>query len=400
MSTRPTTFRPLVDGAEREAALATTATIVTQLRGLDRDRLPVTLYEGAAGQALLFGALAELWPDRDYEEDARQLLERAAAGLAEQTIDAGLFEGYTGVAFATAHLGPLLYEEPSEEVLVEIDDSLRELINAPPTDLASDVMGGLAGFVIYGLSASGERGLALARAAIAELTRRAVREDGRAAWTTGSLPPSFNLGTGHGQPGVLVALAAAVRAGIDAQNARQLLDDGAAWLLARMRDDREYAFDRYFAAGYVQERPTRLGWCYGDASTAAALACIGTALDEPRWVTVARDLGLRAAARAPDSVGIVDAGLCHGAAGLLHIFNRLWQYTDEPRFAEVARAWLRRTLAYATARDGFDPLTGLDWEPPQVGGLVTGSAGVAAALAAATSDREPWWDRALALSLP
>jgi hypothetical protein len=104
---------------------------------------------------------------------------------------------------------------------------------------------------------------------------------------------------------------------------------------------------------------------------------------------------------------VVDAGLCHGAAGLAHIYNRAWQATGDGFFAEAARAWLGRALAMRQeiegAPHGFTAfLPGRDgklaWMPDAA--LLTGAGGVALALMAAATAVEPCWDRILLVSLP
>ena len=116
------------------------------------------------------------------------------------------------------------------------------------------------------------------------------------------------------------------------------------------------------------------------------------------------DLALLAARRPPEETGVVDAGLCHGAAGLGHLFNRLYQATDEPKLADAARYWFGRALEMrspGSAGAGFsallEPHSKL-WRPEP--GFLTGAAGVGLALLAATSDVEPAWDRLLLLSVP
>ncbi|HEX7277236.1 MAG TPA: lanthionine synthetase LanC family protein, partial [Acidimicrobiales bacterium] len=89
-----------------------------------------------------------------------------------------------------------------------------------------------------------------------------------------------------------------------------------------------------------------------------------------------------AAARPIQDAGVVDAGLCHGAAGLLHVSNRLYQATGDERQAAAARRWLEPALTLPVAGAGF----------------LEGRAGVGLALLAATTDVEPEWDRILLLS--
>jgi lantibiotic modifying enzyme len=106
-----------------------------------------------------------------------------------------------------------------------------------------------------------------------------------------------------------------------------------------------------------------------------------------------------AAARPPDQTGVVDAGLCHGSAGLAHLFNRMYQMTAEPILADAARFWVERTLESCSAALSQDA-TGTDaargaWKGP---GLLEGAAGVALALEAACTTAEPIWDQMLLVS--
>jgi hypothetical protein len=62
----------------------------------------------------------------------------------------------------------------------------------------------------------------------------------------------------------------------------------------------------------------------------------------------------REAARRPvEGSGAVDAGLCHGSAAMLNIFNRFFQATGEAVFADAAHTWLERTLALKTPGQGI-----------------------------------------------
>ena len=102
---------------------------------------------------------------------------------------------------------------------------------------------------------------------------------------------------------------------------------------------------------------------------------------------------------------VTDAGLCHGAAGLGHLFNRLYQATDDETLAEAARFWFRYTLelrrpgegvagfpSWRSNRDG-----GMSWQADA--GFLTGASGVALALLGAVTTLEPSWDRVLLSSI-
>jgi hypothetical protein len=255
-----------------------------------------------------------------------------------------------------------------------------------------DLIAGLVGLGVYAL----ERRVRGSRSDLLEvivdrLSERAQPAEPGVAWWT---QPQFlgpevhrdypdgwcNLGLAHGRPGVIALLGAAARVGV--ARARPLLDRAVAFLLSRQlpagglgrfgatRDDREV---------------TRAAWCYGDPGVAIALFGAGRDAREPEWERHALDLARLAARRPADRCGVVDACLCHGAAGLAHIFHRFYRATGEPEFRAAATDWFERTLAMR--RDWADNTT-----------LLAGSAGIGLALLAASTDVEPAWDRLLLCS--
>src|SRR5262249_35842253 len=121
------------------------------------------------------------------------------------------------------------------------------------------------------------------------------------------------------------------------------------------------------------------------------------------WEHAGLDIALRAAQRTPDQAGVVDAGLCHGAAGLGHLFNRLAQASKEARLIDAARFWFEQTLAMSRPGQGVGGFQA--WGPAPNGELawwadpsfLTGAAGIGLALLAAATDVEPCWDRVLLL---
>jgi hypothetical protein len=182
------------------------------------------------------------------------------------------------------------------------------------------------------------------------------------------------------------------------------LDKSLAWLLAQeLPRGAEGCFARAVAPGIPRE-PARLAWCHGDAGVAAALLVAARAIQEPALERVSLRIALRAAARSEATAGVVDAGLCHGAAGVAHIFHRIYLATGEERIATAARAWFKRALAMRNPGRGFGGF--LTYGPVGEGklgrcgqpGFLSGSAGVTLALLAATTGDDPVWDRALLLS--
>jgi hypothetical protein len=122
---------------------------------------------------------------------------------------------------------------------------------------------------------------------------------------------------------------------------------------------------------------------------------------------LAVELALLAAARPADAAGVRDAGLCHGSAGLGHLFNRLYQETGEPRLAEASRRWFQAALEFRQPGVGLAGYRAFTMDEAGIqegwrddGGLLEGVAGIGLALLGALSDFEPAWDRVLMLSAP
>ena len=112
----------------------------------------------------------------------------------------------------------------------------------------------------------------------------------------------------------------------------------------------------------------------------------------------------RARLREPiDEAAVLDTGLCHGAAGAAHLFNRLWQATDDDAFARAAMRWFERTLEMRSALPlaGFPGRALTDnverWLPD--GSLLNGAAGTGLVLHALITDAEPTWDRMILTDL-
>src|SRR5262249_11510965 len=145
---------------------------------------------------------------------------------------------------------------------------------------------------------------------------------------------------------------------------------------------------------------SRLAWCYGDLGVAAALLGAGLAIEHAEARDEGLALALDCAARSYQDAHITDAGVCHGAAGIAHLFNRMAQATGEPRLHDAAVTWIDHTLAMRTD----EPLAGFPANNPDDDGrrhyvpdatLLTGAGGVALVLHAACSEVEPAWDRLL-----
>ncbi|HEX6202964.1 MAG TPA: lanthionine synthetase LanC family protein [Thermoanaerobaculia bacterium] len=412
-------WRPLLDGALAERAHETVLAVAEALRdpaAMPAEAATPGLSRGHAGRAVLFAYLAEALGEPAWGDAAGDALDAAVEALGEQTVGPGLFGGFAGVGWAVEHLAGRLF--PAAEAAAateEIGTTLAGLLAAGwpgPYDLI-DGLAGFALFALEGLPRPEPR--RLLEQVLAEIGRRAVSGVGGRTWFT---PPELvparqrelapagyhNLGLAHGVPGVIAVLARAVESGVGGEAAHADLSAAVAWLLAREQPPSAGScYANWLPAGDAAAPPetTRIAWCYGDLGVAAALSLAAQAAGRDDWAAAALRVARRAAARPAEGSGVLDAGLCHGAAGAAHLFARLAAASGDAALAQAARRWYAAALDLRRAGEGDAGY--LSWEPARGGwtadrGFLAGAAGIALALAAAIAPAEPGWDRMLGIS--
>lgn len=414
-------WQPLLHGADAERALQAVREIAAELPAAEIESpfRNASLAGGQTGNALFFAYLALHTGDEGAADLAADLLDKSSEQLAETPLPPTLYTGFPGVAWTLEHLQGRLFEpaDDGEDPAIEIDEALIPPLDRTPWRGEYDLISGLTGVGIYALERLPRPSAAAVLSRIVDrLAETAETMEDGAAWFT---PPeqlpewqreyhprgNYNMGVAHGLPGVLPVLAGACAAGVNVERARPLLDANVRWLLARRLGPDEKSCYSHTYAPWETPTSSRLAWCYGDPGIAASLLATARAVGEKDWEREALDVGLHSAACPESTSGIRDAGLCHGAAGLGHLFNRMYQTTGEERFAEAARFWFEQALGYrqdglgiAGFRSwGTTPDGTMDWRTEP--GFLEGVAGIGLALLGAISEVEPAWDRILAISV-
>jgi hypothetical protein len=391
-----------------------------------------SLADGPAGLALFFHYLDRLRPGQGHDEQALQHLETAIAATAETMTAPGLYGGFSGVAWVLEHLTGRLLEAPApgeDDPGEEVATALTAYLGHTPWLDDYDLISGLVGLGVWAVERAPRSGGEDAAASIVRrLGELAERHDGGVTWRSSPerMMPSeaanypqgnFNLGVAHGVPGVIGILGEMVAADLPAAGAagegtaRELLAGAVKWLLEQRLPAGSVSCFSYSVAPGVEPVPARLAWCYGDPGVSLALLSAARAAGEPEWERQAVAVARAAAARDPDRGGVLDGGLCHGAAGLAHLYNRLFQATGEPLFKAAALAWIERLMAQRRPGQGiagwqaWRPIGEITGPDPELGwvddrGLLTGAAGIGLVLLGAVSPVEPAWDRVLLASAP
>jgi lantibiotic modifying enzyme len=384
-------WRPILEGAAASEARAIARAIGESLQHrTGEDRGGAALGASQADRALFFSYLALADQAGDRSELAARCLEEAFHFVATTTLGPDLFGGFTSVAWVMQHLAGA---GMSGAVDVDsIDEALEDLLEEDDPEQPFDLLSGLAGFGVYFLEqlpgVAARRRVTLV---VDRLARTAVEDGPGLTWRT---PPSllplfnqdprlghhYNVGVSHGVGGVLGFLAGAHAAEIAPARTGPLIEGAARWVLAqKLPPPSPSRYPAWVIAERGAARPTRLAWCYGDIGLAAALLVASRATGDGTLRREAIELGCDAARRSVEHTGVADAGLCHGASGIAHLFNRMFQATGVETLREASVRWFDHLIRMPRPRDD--------------GSLLLGDPGVALALLAAATPVEPGWDR-------
>jgi lantibiotic biosynthesis protein len=408
MSWRPVLVGDLAEQAER----AVTA-ISEGLKEPTPDVRGYSLSTGYAGVALFFGYLSKARADEALAELASNYLSQAFDSAAEAESPAlGLFSGLSGLAWTWQHLGRLLHGEASPADTEELDEVILEAVRASPWQWEWDLVYGLSGIGLYVLDHPVRSFAEEAAGQIVDrLAELAIRCPQGIAWRT---PPElmtpdnarkypagrFDQGVAHGVPGVLGFLGKTCEKGIAVEKANDLLDRALAWLYGNLRAEDGGSRFTYFPPDMADARSA---WCYGDPGVSAVLLQIGTSPGKAACRELAVSVACKAACRPAGQSSVADSSLCHGAAGLGHIYNRLFHATGEATLANAARSWFEKALEMRRPGEGIGGY--LNWWPEveewhSESGFLVGAAGIGLALLSAIYPIEPLWDTPLLLPGP
>lgn len=372
----------------------------------------------AVDRALFWAYAAGALGDPDSEEQLARASEEMAARIDLGFGTPGLFAGLAGAGWVVQHIAS--DDAASRGFLALVDDDLVAALSAGSWSDHYDLVAGLVGFGVYFLerlrSAAGLPAAIEGLCRIVEHLDRASEEhpDGLAWHTRPELLPPWqrerhpdgyhDLGLAHGIPGIVALLGAITGTPAATPRCGELLAGATRWILAqRLGAGSRGRFPSTAVSPPGSGQPARLAWCYGDPGVALALWGASRRAGPPALEAEARALATGCARRVPEESGVVDACLCHGAAGVAHILNRCYQASGDPVLRSAAVAWFERTLAMRRPGEGaagFLTYKG-DRDPSWVGAtdLLEGAAGIGLALMSALG-ADPGWDRLLMCEVP
>ncbi len=372
-------WSPVLSGIPAAEAQALVDEIVTVLLAtLDQTADALVLAE----LGLLFATVSQR---RELAIDFSALLQRII-DAARATVLRPVLTGSLGYGLTLQQTLTLLGS--NEDVCSYIDVGLA----ATMTQLQEerfDLLHGISGRLLYLLERPVTPLNEKSRELLLQQLSAKAQHDARGAFWQGTAGTAIDLGVAHGTAGIISVLAGVVARGWGGSREEALLRSALEWLWSHHATRGAYRFP--FVAGGDDGR---LAWCYGDLGIATALERSGSALHEPVWHARAEELAQSAAKVTVEQSHVLDASLCHGAAGAGLLFAALARSLPSESLREASSAWFARVRSY---RQPDAPLAGFRFRRPNgwfdEPNLLEGAVGIALALETATSESEPAWLR-------
>jgi len=301
-------------------------------------------------------------------------------------------------------------ETDTDEILAELDEYLYKLMIEDLKNHNFDYLHGASGIALYFTKRKQSKKISeYLNDYIDILSKISIKEGLSIKWiseiNSSKNEKFYNPSMSHGMASLISILSKIYSLGISKLKIKTLLAGAINYLLSIEQNINIYYsyFPNSINIKTGQKATSRLAWCYGDLGISIAIWNASQAVKNKEWETKALEILHYSTTRKDlDKNFVSDAGLCHGTAGIAHIFNRMYINTKDIKFKETANYWYTETLKMANHKKSLSGFKA--WHTEKYGGwqeefgFIEGIAGIGLTLISTISDIEPAWDEILLLS--
>jgi lantibiotic biosynthesis protein len=370
----------------------------------------IGLLTGLSGEAISLLYYAQLTQNQSYYDLGCSVIEKIIDKIPASTVSHTHCAGLAGFGWSLMHLDSYnLLDIDLSTLLEEVDAFLENSIQINMHQGNWDFLHGALGTALYFLKRRKYTGKAdeILRIFIRSLEAKAICEKDAVKWPSrgnAEKPVVFNISLSHGMSAVIAFLSKLYKEGIECRKVKKMIQGTVSYILQQQLDTKKYAsnFPSYSIESHDVLTSSRLAWCYGDLGIASTLWMAGESLENNGWKEKAVDVFLHAATRTNrEEMEIRDGGLCHGTAGIAHVFNRAYRNTGMIEFASARNHWLAETQKMAIYEDGLAGYKA--WNGQEKGylsetNLLEGIAGIGLSYLTALHPEYMAWDECLLLS--
>lgn len=164
---------------------------------------------------------------------------------------------------------------------------------------------------------------------------------------------NYDISLSHGMTGIILVLLKIYERNIARDLTKELIFKSINYVLTTQIKGRSHClFPSSVRSGKPQ--PSRLAWCYGDLNVGWCLWKAGKVFGDTYWLQNSlRIFHNCARRRTAEETSVIDAGFCHGSAGLAYFFKRIYEETGDEVFWETAEFWLSDLLKKNVFKDSM-----------------------------------------------
>ena len=319
------------------------------------DTTDIGVLSGSAGLALFHFYYNAYTPNEISEDIGSDIIATIVTSINEGYNFHTFCGGIAGAAWTVELLNELDFIEVNTDALLSpLDDYLKHIVNLDERENFYDFLHGLIGIGYYFLkryknTASIEhkvRYKEMLVEMISKLEETAKQSDHGVYWESYLIKTEglrgCNLSLSHGLASIINFLSRLADEPAFSEQTIPLLKQAVTHTLSYKKEQADASFfPDWITNENVESQSNRLAWCYGDLGVAISLWRAGTVTKDKEVENTAIQLLEYAASRRDvEETRIVDAGLCHGAFGVMHIFDYMFKETGISLFKEAADYWI------------------------------------------------------------
>ena len=372
----------------------------------------IGLLSGTAGSLFLLCYYSEYTSNETYLDIVAQRITDAFDIINDtQFSNLTYSSGLTGFLWTLKNLNTHQYLDLD---LSEVEDSAQPLLSdfmmQKLEEGEYDFLHGALGVANYFLDTENSSSIALLNDFNKKFLATAIRnekENTRSFFSTvntgDALTPVVNLSLSHGMASIVYYLQRCLKnKHIATEEIKEALNQVIAFYRKNQNDIEVQA--SYFPSWINNQAPhvnARLAWCYGDLGVGHVFSLAADTLNDPELKAYSIQILKNTLTRLdPVKESIKDAGMCHGAAGLVKMYRTIQFATGIASFNTAAEHWLKITLEQADHTNGYAGYKTYEEEKGWKNdcGLLEGVTGIGIVFLEELMGKRLSWDKALLLS--
>jgi len=358
--------------------------------------------------ALFYHYLNTITPNSKYENKLEEIINSILFDLKDKEIELSLSKGITGIAWLLCHFKKKNVLKISTSNLTHLDKLIANASKIEAAKKNIDLFSGIIGSSVYFTERFSSLNTKKNIQDVLNFLIYIKKEDKKGTrWLDYNLmvrsqspkinehlllpeliyKEDCNLGLAHGIPAVLQVLSLFIKNDINNDKAFILLKNSLKWFLSIQ--NKKHPFFNNTLSG-LKKVNAKLGWCYNDLSISLILINIAIIINDEKLKLNAIKMAESTTKININEALVDDPFFCHGASGIAHIYNHIYQLTKQTVFFDAAIYWYDQLFIMLNDlnNNNFSKTKSLYPE-----GLLSGISGVGLVLISSISNQQLSWDK-------